>query len=72
MDIISSTMIMIVGLFLMRFIVPMFSSVRIVNLFIILIYTLVGGIIYLFFTYKCGVIKRIFGNKLNNIFVQKK
>lgn len=72
MDIISSTMIMIVGLFLMRFIVPVFSSVRIVNLFIILIYTLVGGIIYLFFTYKCGVIKRIFGNKLNNIFVQKK
>ena len=72
MDIISSTMVMIVGLFLMRFIVPVFSSVRIVNLFIILIYTLFGGIIYLFFTYKCGVIKRIFGNKLNNIFVQKK
>lgn len=72
MDIISSTMIMVVGLFLMRFIVPMSSSVRIVNLFIILIYTLVGGIIYLLFTYKCEVIKRIFGNKLNNIFVQKK
>ena len=62
-DIISSTMIMVIALFLTKFIIPIVSNVRINNFFIILIYTLVGGMIYMFYAYKCGLIKKIFGNK---------
>lgn len=62
-DIISSTMIMIFALFLIKFIIPISSSIRINNLFIILVYALIGGIIYMFYAYRCGLIKKLFGNK---------
>ena len=62
-DIISSTMIMIFALFLIKFIIPISSSIRINNLFIILVYALIGGIIYMFYAYRCGLFKKIFGNK---------
>ncbi len=72
MDIISSTMVMVIVLFLMKFVIPIVSTTRFINIFIILIYTLLGGAIYLIFAYKSGMVKRIFGNKLDNLFGQKK
>lgn len=68
MDILCGSMLIIVALFLMKFIVPIVSGVRIVNLFIILLYAIVGVIIYFIFTIKIGVAKRIFGDKLNRLF----
>ena len=62
-DIISSTMIMIFTLLLIKFIIPISSSIRINNLFIILAYTLIGGVIYMFYAHRCGLIKKLFGNK---------
>ena len=59
---------MIVVLFLMKFIIPIVSTTRIVNLFIILGYSIVGVIVYLLFTLKLGTIKNVFGDKLNKLF----
>lgn len=64
-DIISNTMIMIIVMFIFKFIIPIVSNVRVVNLFIIMIYILIGGFIYMIFSYRCGLIRRVFGNKLN-------
>lgn len=64
-DIIIGTFLMIILLFILKFIVPISSEVRILNLFIILFYTLCGGIVYFIFSYRCGLIKRIFGDRFN-------
>ena len=63
-DIIIGTFLMIIILFIMKLIIPISSETRIVNLFIILFYSLCGGIVYIVFSYRCGLLKRIFGNKL--------
>lgn len=68
MEILCGCMIMVVVLFLMKFIVPIVSAKRVVNVFIIIGYALVGMIVYLFFTAKTGTIKSIFGNKLKELF----
>lgn len=61
-DILCGCMLMVVVLFLMKFIIPVVSEVRIINLFILLIYLFVGAFIYLLFVGKMGAIKNIFGN----------
>lgn len=63
MDIISGTMVMILVLFLFKFIVPIVSMKRFVNIFIIIIYAILGALVYLLVTYKLGIIKSIFGDK---------
>lgn len=69
-DIISGSMVMTITLFLLKFIIPITSSIRFINLFIVLIYVLIGGLIYIVFMYKLGMVKRIFGNKY--VFTNKK
>ena len=71
-DIICGSMIMIIALFLLKFIIPISSDVRVYNIFIILGYTLVGGLVYLVYTYLAGTIKNVFGNKLDKIFKPQK
>ncbi len=68
MEILCGCMIMVVVLFLMKFIIPIVSTKRVVNMFIIIGYAVVGMVIYLFFTAKTGTIKSIFGNKLKELF----
>lgn len=64
LDILSGCMLMVVMLFLVKFVIPIVSANRIVNLFIILGYTIIGGIVYLFFMWKTKTIQNVFGNKL--------
>lgn len=71
-DIIGSTMLMSIVLFLVRFIVPITSGARIVNLFIILIYTLIGALVYFLFSYRTGIMTRIFGKRMFTLFKRKK
>ena len=66
-DILCGSMVMVVFLFLMKFVIPLVSDVRIVNLFIILGYSLVGVFVYLFFVYKVGTVKSVFGDKLSKV-----
>ena len=61
-DILCGCMLMVVVLFLMKFIIPVVSEVRIINLFILLIYLVIGAFIYLLFVGKMGATKNIFGN----------
>ena len=61
-DILCGCMLMVVVLFLMKFMIPVVSEVRIINLFILLIYLVIGAFIYLLFVGKMGAIKNIFGN----------
>ena len=67
-DILCGCMVMVVVLFLMKFIVPIVSTSRIVNIFIILGYSVVGVFVYLLFVSKLGVIKNIFGKNLKSNF----
>lgn len=54
--------LMLVGLSLLKYIVP-FTTNRIVSFFIIVLYSLVGAIIYFVVTYKTNAIYEIFGEK---------
>ena len=67
-DILCGCMVMVVVLFLLKFIIPIVSSSRMVCLFIILIYSIIGALVYLLFVGKLGVIKNIFGKNLKNVF----
>ena len=63
-DILCGSMLMSGILFLLKFIVPISSDVRIVNLLIILFYGVVGGLVYVIFTYKTGTIRHVFGKNI--------
>ena len=52
--------------------IPIYSDIRIVNLGIIIVYTLIGFLSYILYTYKSGTIKNIYGNKLIKLFKIKK
>lgn len=67
LDILCGCMLMIVILFLMKFIIPIVSTSRIVNLFIIVAYALVGTLVYLLFMLKVGTVNNIFGDKIKKI-----
>lgn len=67
LDILCGCMLMVVILFLMKFIIPIVSTSRIVNLFIIVAYALVGTLVYLLFMLKVGTINNIFGDKIKKI-----
>lgn len=64
MDILCGSMIMILVLSLVKFIIPVYFDNRLLNVFIIIIYTLLGGLVYFIFTKCIGTVKNIFGNKL--------
>lgn len=66
-DILCGCMLMIVVLFLLKFIIPIVSYNRFVNIFIVVGYSLVGCFVYMLFMFKIGTIKNIFGNKLKKI-----
>ena len=59
-----ASLLMIVILYLLKFIVPLYSTNRIFNIFIILFYSLIGIIVYFIYSLKTKTIKNIFGNKL--------
>lgn len=72
-DIICGAILMFIMMFLLKFIVPIYSNNRIINIPIIIIYTLVGGIVYFVYTYKMGIIQHVFGKSLiNKLFFRKK
>lgn len=58
------TVLMIVVLLLLRFVVPIVVSNRFLNIFIIMIYALVGMVVYFFFTWNTHTIQDIFGDHL--------
>lgn len=65
------TVLMVIGLILLKLIVPIASTNRFINIPIVIIYTLVGMIIYFFYMYKTHSIDKIFGEKLLQKFKRK-
>ena len=63
-DIICGSLIMILLLTLIKFIIPVYSMVRINNLWIILVYAIIGAICYFAYTYFTGLTKKIFGKDI--------
>ena len=60
-DILCGALLMIFVLVLFKFIIPVYSGTRIINLIIIIFYSLVGAGVYFFYAYKSGLTKTIFG-----------
>ena len=60
-DIIFGSVVMILILTIIKFIIPIYSTTRIMNLFIILGYALIGMIIYFVYVYMTGVSKKVLG-----------
>lgn len=58
--------IMLLGLCLLRIILPINNSTKFASLLYIIIYATVGAAIYLFITYKLNIINNLFGDKIIN------
>ncbi len=63
-EIMCASVLMVIVLFVIHFIVPLVSEVRVVNLIIILGYALIGSSVYLIYMFRNGTFRRIFGNSL--------
>lgn len=55
---------MIFVLFMLRFIIPITVSSRLLNILIVAIYTIIGAVTYFFVSHKLGLIDTILGNEL--------
>lgn len=73
-DIVCGSMLMVIGLFLVDLFLPS-TNVRVVNLGYIVIYVVVGCVIYFIYMWNTKSMKRVFGNRFSskfNIFHNKK
>ena len=70
-NIFASSIIMSIILLIMNFIVPIDTSSRLISFFIIILYTLIGGGIYLLCCYYNGLLKDLAGNKVTKFFKDK-
>lgn len=75
MDIMSGSLVMLLILTLIKFIIPISSDTRLINLVIIIVYTLIGGLIYFMYSYMSGLSKKVFGKDivkvLNRVLIKK-
>lgn len=71
-DVICGSMVMIIVFFIIKFLFPISSTSRWINIFIILFYVLVGIVVYFVYAYKFKVFNHIFGKSLLQIFHKKK
>lgn len=66
-EVLCGSILMAGGLFFLRFFIPIVSANRLLNLLIIIIYTLVGIVVYFVYVNKVGVVKRVFGSNLKTL-----
>lgn len=67
-DVISGSLIMVFVLLIFKLFIPIYSDTRIINLFNILIYALIGVVIYFYYSYVSGLFKNVFGNFRSKLF----
>lgn len=70
-DVTTSVTIMAIVLLLLKVIFPFSTPSKLLNILIIIIYTLIGGIIYLGITIKNGTLYKVFGNDIINKVLNK-
>ena len=56
-----ATIIMVFCLFIIKYIIPIYSTSRIINLFIVLLYGVIGMVIYFSYGKVSGLTKRVLG-----------
>lgn len=61
-DVMCASILMILVLFIVKLFIPIYSSTRLMNLVIILVYMIIGMIVYFIYGYYTKLIKRVFGN----------
>lgn len=67
-NMLGASILMVLAIVLLRLVIPEWSYSRFMNLFIIMIYALVGAVVYFFVTIKTKTVSSIFGEKfINNI-----
>ncbi len=71
-DILCASVLMVIVLYFVKFAIPIYSEVRLVNLFIIFIYFIIGAFVYFIYTYKSRTIQNIFGKRIGNYIKRKK
>ena len=71
LDILSGCMVMIVVLFLIKFIIRIVSANRIVKLFIILGYSIFVVIVYMILMWRMRTVENVFGDKVKGILKRK-
>lgn len=64
LNIISSVLVMAIVLLVMRYFMPFTSTSRMVNVLTVLLYSVVGGTIYLLITTKNGLMQEIYGGNI--------
>lgn len=62
-DVLCASIFMIIILLIVHFISPIYKITRLTSVFIIILYSFIGMLIYFYYTYKSGVFKNIFGNR---------
>jgi threonine/homoserine/homoserine lactone efflux protein len=65
-DILCGTFLMVLVLILIRFVVPIPSPVRMVNLILILFYAVVGMVVYFGYAYFSKLTNKVFGKEIIN------
>ena len=72
-NIVFSTLFMVVSVILLRFVIPSYSLNRLLNIPIIFSYTFVGGLVYFIIVHKSNTLKNIFGkNYLDKLLSKNK
>ncbi len=61
-DVMCASILMILVLFIVKLFIPIYSTTRLMNLLIILVYMIIGIIVYFLYGYYTRLIKRVFGN----------
>ena len=64
-DILCGSFFMYIVLFIMSFIVPLDLNNRVLNIFIIMLYSIVGAIVYFIFIMKTKTLEKIFGERVD-------
>ncbi len=66
------TILMTLSILLLRYIIPVYSINRMSNISIVLIYTIIGVIVYAFYMWRVKVIENIFGKNIIKRFLKRK
>ena len=64
-DILCGSFFMYIVLFIMSFIVPLDLNNRVLNIFVIMLYSIVGAIVYFIFIMKTKTLEKIFGERID-------
>ena len=70
-EVIVGIIIMVVVLFLLSLFIKLDYNNRLMSLLVVFIYSFIGAVTYLFYTYKTGTMKAVFGDKLEKLFKKR-